>query len=142
MTITATLTNKRHIAAATAAYLATIPPQPDPPADPIAGPFASVDAYVQAAIERVAESWAETTNVDRIPVSAFVRRFPGPVMDAVNAAALTDANVAAILAQLDAVQTVRLGHPTTTGGVGYLVSVGLMTQEQADAVLHYDVPQA
>lgn len=141
MTITATLTNKRHIAAATAAYLATIPPQ-DPPADPIAGPFASVEAYVQAAIERVAESWAESTGVDRIPVSAFVRRFPGDVMDAVDAAALTDANVAAILAQLDAVQTVRLGHPTTTGGVGYLVSVGLMTQGQADAVLHYDIPQA
>jgi len=133
--ITVTLTNKRHIAGATAAYLATIPAEG-------AAPFASVDAYVQAAIERVAESWAETTNVDRIPVSSFVRRFPGPVMDAVNAAALTDANVAAILAQLDAVQTVRLGHPTTTGGVGYLVSVGLMTQWQADAVLHYDVPQA
>lgn len=138
--ITVTLTNKRHIAAATAAYLATIPPQPDPPADPIAGPFASVDAYVQAAIERVAESWAESTGVDRIPVGAFVRRFPGAVMDAVKAS--DDPTVVAILAQLDAVQTVRLGHPTTTGGVGYLVSVGLMTQGQADAVLHYDVPQA
>lgn len=25
-------------------------------------------------------------------------------------------------------------------GVGYLVSVGLLTQAQADAVLHYDIP--
>lgn len=131
--ITVTLSNKRHIAAATAAYLASIPAEGAPP-------YASVDAYVQAAIERVAESWAETTNVDRIPVSAFVRRFPGPVMDAVNEAALTDANVAAILAQLDAVKTVRLGHPTTTGGVGYLVAAGLMTQAQADVVLAYEVP--
>lgn len=133
MTITGTLTNKRHIAAATAAYIATIPT--DPEATP---PYASVDAYVQAAIERVAESWAESNNVDRIPISAFVRRFPGAVMDAINAS--TDPNVIAILAQLDAVQTVRLGHPTTTQGVGYLVSVGLMTQAQADAVLAYDVP--
>ena len=133
--ITVTLSNKRHIAGATAAYLATIPP--DPEATP---PHASVNAYAQAAIERVAESWAESTNVDRIPVSAFVRRFPGPVMDAVNAAAATDATVAAILAQLDAVQTVRLGHPTTTQGVGYLVSVGLLTQDQADVVLSYEVP--
>lgn len=140
MTISATLSSKRHIAAATAAYLATIPVQPDPPADQIPAPYASVDAYVQAAIERAAESWAESTNVDRIPVSAFVRRFPGPVLDAVNEAALTDANVAAILAQLDAVKTVRLGHPTTTGGVGYLVAAGLMTQAQADVVLAYDVP--
>ena len=130
--ITVTLSNKRHIAGATAAYLATIP------ADPIPSPYASVDAYVQAAIERVAESWAESTNVDRIPVSAFVRRFPSAVMDAVKASA--DPNVIAILAQLDAVTTVRLGHPTTTQGVGYLVAVGLMTQAQADVVLSYDVP--
>lgn len=136
--ISVTLTNKRHLAAATAAYLATIPTQPDPPADPIPGPYASVDAYVQAALESVATSWAETTNVDRIPVSAFVRRFPGAAMDAINASA--DPNVIAILAQLDAVQTVRLGHPTTTGGVGYLVSAGLLTQAQADVVLAYDVP--
>ena len=133
--ITVTLTNKRHIAAATAAYLATIPTDPEQ-----AAPYASVDAYVQAAIERVAESWAESTNVDRIPVSAFVRRFPGAAMDAINTAALSNPTVAAILAQLDAVQTVRLGHPTTTNGVGYLISVGLLTQAQADVVLHYEVP--
>lgn len=133
MTISFTLTSKRHIAAATAAYLATIPTDGDPP-------YASVDAYVQAAIERVADSWAESTGVDRIPVSAFVRRFPGAAMDAINAAALSNPTVAAILAQIDAVQTVRLGHPTTTQGVGYLVSVGLLTQAQADVVLHYEVP--
>jgi len=129
--ITVTLNDKRHIAAATAAYLATIPAEGD-------APYPSAQAYVQAAIERVADSWAETTNVDRIPVSAFVRRFPGPVMDAVKAS--TDPNVIAILAQLDAVQTVRLGHPTTTQGVGYLVAAGLLTQAQADVVLHYEVP--
>lgn len=129
--ITVSLSNKRHIAAATAAYIATIPLDGE-------HPYASVTAYVQAAIERVAESWAESNNVDRIPISAFVRRFPGAVMDAINAS--TDPNVIAILAQLDAVQTVRLGHPTTTQGVGYLVSVGLMTQAQADAVLAYEVP--
>ncbi|WP_285005015.1 hypothetical protein [Lactococcus garvieae] len=95
---------------------------------------------MQAAIERVAESWAESTNVDRIPVSAFVRRFPGAAMDAINAS--SNPTVIAILAQLDAVQTVRLGHPTTTNGVGYLVSVGLLTQAQADVVLHYEVPSA
>jgi len=124
--ITVTLTNPRHIAAAHAAWLAT-PNRPE-----------TVGEYAQDAIERVAESWAESTGVDRIPVSAFVRRFPGPVMDAVNAS--TDPNVIAILAQIDAVQTVRLGHPTTTQGVGYLVSVGLLTQAQADVVLHYEVP--
>lgn len=123
--ITVTLTNKRHIAGATAACIAS-------------GLGISAQDYVQARMEDVATSWAETTGVDRIPVSAFVRRFPGAVMDAVKASA--DPNVIAILAQLDAVQTVRLGHPTTTQGVGYLVSEGLLTQAQADAVLFYEVP--
>lgn len=131
MTIQATLTNKRHIAGATAAYIATIPTEGAPP-------YASVQEYLQARVEAMTESWAESTNVDRIPVSAFVRRFPGAAMDAINASA--NPTVAAILAQLDAVQTVRLGHPTTTNGVGYLVSIGLLTQAQADVVLHYDVP--
>lgn len=129
--ITVTLSNKRHLAAVHAAYLASIPA--DGPA-----PYASPQEYAQSSMEQVATSWAETTGVDRIPVSAFVRRFPGPVMDAVNAS--TDPTVAAILAQLDAVQTVRLGHPTTVQGVDYLVSVGLLTQAQADVVLHYEVP--
>ena len=131
--ITVTLSNKRHIAAVHAAYLAAIPA--DGPA-----PYASPQEYAQARFEDVATSWAESTGVDRIPVSAFVRRFPGAAMDAINAAALSNPTVAAILAQIDAVQTVRLGHPTTTQGVGYLVSVGLLTQAQADVVLHYEVP--
>lgn len=133
MTITVTLTDLRHIAAANAAYQATIPVQPDPPADPIPAPYSSVDDYVQQALNRVAESWADTHAVGIIPVAAFVRRFPGAVMDVVNAS--TDPTVAAILAQLNAVQMVRLWHPTTTQGVGYLVSVGLLTQAQADVVL-------
>ena len=130
--ITVSLTNARHIAAANAAYAATIPA--DPEATP---PYASVTEYVQAALDRVAESWAESTGVDRIPVGAFVRRFPGTVMDAVNARAATDPQVAAILAQLDAVTHVRLGASTTLQGVGYLVSIGLLTQEQADAITAY-----
>lgn len=137
MTITVTLSNQRHIAGATAAYLATIPTQPDPPAEPTPTPYASVEAYVQASLERVAESWAESTGVDRIPVGAFVRRFPGDVMDQVNARAATDPQVAAILDQLDAVTHVRLGAGTTLQGVGYLVSIGLLTQEQADAIIAY-----
>lgn len=133
MSFTATLTNKRHLAAINAAWIATLPSDPEQPA-----PYASAQAYVQDALERVADSWADTTGVDRIPVGAFVRRFPGAVMDAVTAS--TDPNVIAILANLDAVTHVRLGHPTTLQGVGYLVAAGFMTQEQADAVLHYDIP--
>jgi len=135
--ITVQLTSKRHLAGVTAAYLATIPTTTPPTT---VGDGGSVDGFVQAKVQEWAEQLAESTNVDRIPVSAFVRRFPGAAMDAINTAALSNPTVATILAQLDAVQTVRLGHPTTTQGVGYLVSVGLLTQAQADVVLHYDVP--
>jgi len=133
--ITVTLTNKRHLAAATAAYLATIPPEPLDGQEPTPAPYASAQAYVQAQAERWAESWADTTGVARIAVGAFVRRFPGAVMDAVKAS--VDPNVIAILAQLDAVTTMRLGHSTTTQGVGYLVSQGFLTEQEAADVLAY-----
>ena len=135
MSITITITNSRQLAAIQAAWISTIPTDPEAP-----WPYATAQEYAQAAMERVADSWAESTNVDRIPVGAFVRRFPGAVMDAVTAS--SDPQVIAILANLDAVQTVRLGHPTTLQGVGYLVSAGYMTQAQADAVLAYEIPQS
>lgn len=130
MTIQATLSSKRHIAAATAAYLATIPVEGDPP-------YASVNDYVQAAIERVADSWVESTRVDQISVGEFVLRFTGAEFAAITAAAAGDANVAAILATLRARDSVRLGSADAVNGVGYLVSAGLLTQERADAVLNY-----
>ena len=136
--ITVTLTNPRHIAGANAACAA------DNAARAASGNPAltqrTTEQYVQDMIDGVAESWAETTGVDRISVAAFVRRFPGSVMDSVNAARLTDPTVAAILAQLDAVTHVRLGAQTTVQGVGYLVAAGYMTQAQADVVLAYEVP--
>lgn len=132
MTITVTLTNPRHIAGATAAYLATIPG--DPEATP---PYASVDAYVQAAIERVADSWVESTRVDQISVGDFVLRFTGAEFASITSAAANDANVANILATLRARDSVRLGSPDAVNGIDYLVSVGLLTPERGAEVLHY-----
>jgi len=129
--ITVSITNARHLAAIdaacavdNAARLATGNP---------ALAQRTAQQYVQSMVDVAAETWAEVHAIGSIPVAAFVRRFPGSVMDAVNAS--TDPNVAAILAQLNAVQTVQLWHPTTTQGVAYLVSAGLLTQGQADVVL-------
>lgn len=131
--ITVTITNPRHIAGANAACAA------DNAARAASGNPAltqrTTEQYVQARVSDMFESWAETTGVDRIPVGAFVRRFPGAVMDAVNAS--SDPNVIAILAQLDAVTHVRLGAQTTIQGVGYLVAIGLLTQAEADEILDY-----
>lgn len=128
--ITVSLTNPRHIAAATAAYQATIPG--DPEATP---PYASVDAYVQATIERVADSWVESTKVDQISVGDFVLRFTGAEFSAITGSA--DPNVSAILATLRARDSVRLGSVDAVNGIGYLVSVGLLTPERGAEVLHY-----
>lgn len=133
--ITATLTNARHIAAANAAYAATIPTDPDVPQ-----PYPSVDAYVQAAIERVADSWVESTRVDQISVGEFVLRFTGSEFAAITAAAGSDANVAAILGTLRARDSVRLGSVDAVNGIAYLVAAGLLTSERGAEVLHYDMP--
>lgn len=132
--ITVTLSNKRHIAAVHAAYLASIPAEGD-------APYASPQAYAQSMFEDVAESWAESTNVDRISVAEFVMRFPGAAMDDCKAREPNDHVIAAILTELRTVKTVRLGHPTTVNGVAYLVSAGVLTQAQADVALSYDIPQ-
>lgn len=134
--ITATLTNKRHIAAATKAYEATIPVQPeDPEAEPIPAPYADVDAYVQAALERVADSWADSTGVDKITVSDFVFRFTAAEYGAITAS--QDATVMGIIAKLKARGDIRLGSVEAIQGAAYLVSIGLLTQERADEVLDY-----
>lgn len=133
--ISVSLTSNRHIAAATAAYAATIPA--DPEATP---PYADVTAYVQAAIERVADSWVESTKVDQISVGAFVLRFTGAEYVAITSAEAADANVAAILATLRARDSVRLGSPDAVNGIAYLVAAGLLTQQRGEDVLRYEVP--
>lgn len=132
MTITATLTHPRHIAAATAAYQATIPA--DPEATP---PYASVDAYVQAAIERVADSWRESTRADAIPTAAFIRRIPPAKYAAIIAASEQSVELRAYLARLDAEPLVWLGSDETIAGVSALVGIGLLAQAEADALLAY-----
>lgn len=124
--ITVTLTNQRHIAAATAAWIATIPTDPEQPR-----PYETVGDYVQGAIERVADSWVESTKVDQISVFAFVQRFTAAEFAAITTSA--DPNVAS---------SVRLGSVDAVQSVGYLVSAGFLTAERGAEVLHYDLPQA
>lgn len=131
--ITASLTNPRHIAAATAAYQATIPA--DPEATP---PYASVEAYVQAALDRVCESWADTTGVDRIPMADFVLRFDPAEIAAIKAAATAgNATCAGLIARLGQLTHVRLGSDETGAALAYLVGAGLLTQARAGVILAY-----
>lgn len=135
MSITATLTNKRHLAAASAAWLKTIPTDPEQP-----WPYATVEDYVQAAIVRVAESWRDSTRSDALPTAAFIRRIPAASYAAILAAAEVSPDLQAYLARLDAEPVVWLGSDETIAGVQALVAGGLLTQTDADALLAYDVP--
>lgn len=128
--ITATLTNKRHLAAATAAYQATIPAEGDPP-------YASVDAYVQAAMERVAESWRNTTGADRISTAEFLMRFTPAEFAVLKAAAVSDPIAAGLMARLSSEPHVWLWSDEAQQGIGYLVAAGLLTSERGEAVLAY-----
>lgn len=136
--ITVSLTNPRHIAAATAAYAATIPPAPPEGQEPTPAPYADVTAYVQAAIERVCESWADTTGVDRIPMADFVLRFDPAEIAAIKAAATAgNATCAGLIARLGQLTHVRLGSDETVAALAYLVGAGLLTQARAGVILAY-----
>ncbi len=131
--ITAQLTNPRHLAAATAAYLATIPTDPE-----VTPPYASVEAYVQAAIERVAESWSETTGVDRVAMADFVLRFkPAEIAEIKAAASAGDAHCAGFIARLGQLSHVRLGAAESVAAFAYLVATGRLTQARADEITAY-----
>jgi len=124
--ITATLTTKRRIAAAHAAWIA-------------AGAIGTVDEYVQQMLDGTADSWVESTKVDEISVGDFILRFSGPEYSDITSS--TDPNIIGILATLRARNTVRLGSDDAIQGVAYLVGTGKLTQARGDAVLHYEIPQ-
>jgi hypothetical protein len=134
MTITATLTHPRHLAAVHAAYAATIPTTVPPTT---AGTGGSVEGFVQLAIEQYAEQLRDTTRSDAISTAAFIRRIPAQSYLAILAAAEVVPELQAYLARLDAEPLVWLGSDETIAGVQALVGAGLLTQEQASALLAY-----
>ncbi len=123
MTITVTITDPRRIAGATAAFRRAVEP-------------GTVTDFVQAQLDRLCDGWVEQTKVDQISVGDFVLRFSGPEFAAITSS--SDPNVIAILATLRARDSVRLGSVDAVQGIGYLVSVGLLTAERGAAVLHYE----
>jgi len=65
----------------------------------------------------------------------FLRRIPQAKRVAIRAAAANSAVLADYLALLDASPEVDLLDPDTTGGMQAMVSAGLLTRAEADAVL-------
>lgn len=65
----------------------------------------------------------------------FLQLFTGPERKAIRLAAKTDDDVADWLALAQVPEPIRLKHPTTIGGLNFVVAKGLLTQARRDAIL-------
>lgn len=136
MSINASLVKDRQIAAARAAWIATIPSDPEQP-----WPFTTVDEYVQARFEQMAESWRDSVMTDRITTAEFMLRFEPAEFATLVAAANVDSVAAGFLARLRAETHVWLGSDEALQAKDYIVNGGLLTQVRADEIWHFDMPQ-
>lgn len=94
----------------------------------------TLDQFVQLVTAARADSMVRQYGA--VPAADFVLRFTGAESDAIKAAAATDANVAALFAQLANPDEgkVHLWKSSVIGGLAYLVGKGLLTQARADAI--------
>ena len=65
----------------------------------------------------------------------FLQLFTGPERKAIRLAAKTDDDVADWFAIAQVPEPIRLKHPTTIGGLNFIVSKGLLTAARRDAIL-------
>lgn len=98
-------------------------------------------AWLQSVIERACASYREQFRTDAIPTAAFLRRIPPAKYAAILAAAEQVPELAGYLARLDEEPRVWLASDETQAGVAALVAGGLLTQDEADALLAYPLPK-
>lgn len=70
-----------------------------------------------------------------ISAREFLQLFTGPERKAIRLAAKTDDDVADWLALAQVPEPIRLKHPTTLGGLNFVMAKGLLTQARRDAIL-------
>lgn len=87
-------------------------------------------------------TYAGIYQVGTFPAAAFVMKFTNTEITAIRTAAESDANVAAVLAQLQSEPFVAVDDPRVAPGLDLLVAVGLLTAERAAEVMAYERPDA
>ena len=65
----------------------------------------------------------------------FLQLFTGPERKAIRLAAKTDDDVADWFALAQVPEPIRLKHPTTLGGLNFIVAKGLLTAARRDAIV-------
>lgn len=125
--ITVTVTLRRNIAAVMAAAYA------DGATDP--------QAWLQSVVDRACYSYRDQYRTDAVTSAAFIRRFNADEMAAIEAAAQVVQQLADWLARVEAEPLVWLGSDEAQAGKAALVAGNLLTQERADVIFAYPLPQ-
>lgn len=89
--------------------------------------------YLSAALDGVLTSYQD--QYIRITSGAFLLRFPAGKIDQIKAAAASNAQRTAYIAEVEAKPYVYTGGTLVRGGIAVLVQSGLLTQTQADVIL-------
>ena len=119
-----TAVNDAALAAANAAANAALPEDATPLTD---------HEYLSAVLDGVLKSYQD--QYIRITSGAFLLRFPTGKIDAIKAAAASNAQLAEYIAEVEANPYVYTGSTLVRGGIAMLVQSGLLTQAQADVIL-------
>lgn len=125
--ITVIVTLRRNIAAVMAAAYADGNPDPQ--------------AWLQSVIDAACYSYRDQYRTDAVTSAVFVRRFTAAEMAAIEAAAQQVQQLADWLARVEAEPLVWLGSDDAQAGKAALVGAGLLTQERADVIFAYPLPE-
>jgi hypothetical protein len=119
-----TAVNDAALAAANAVANASLPDGATPLTD---------HEYLSAVLDGVLKSYQD--QYSRLTSGAFLLRFPAGKIDQIKAAAASNAQLAAYIAEVEANPYVYTGSTLVRGGIALLVQSGLLTQAQADVIL-------
>lgn len=125
--ITVSVTLRRNVAAVMAAAYA------DGNLDP--------QAWLQSVVDRACYSYRDQYLTDAVTSAAFIRRFTALEMAAIEAAAAVNEQLGAWLVRVETEPLVWLGSDEAQAGKAALVGAALLTQERADVIFSYTLPE-
>ena len=126
-TITVAVTLRRNIAAVRAAAAAN--------------GATDAQAWLQGVIDAACYSYRDQYKSDAVTTAAFILRFEAAELTAIRTAATQVPQLAAWLARIEAEPLVWLGSDEAEAGKAALVGGGLLTQERADVIFDYPLPE-
>jgi hypothetical protein len=101
----------------------------------------AVGPALEAAIAAYLYRLRDEHRTDAVTSAAFIRRFTTDEMAAIEAAASVSEQLGAWLVRVETEQFVWLGSNEAQIGKAALVAAGLLTQERADVIFAYSLPE-